>query len=81
MNPLVESVLPVGESGNSETNEINALIERRNAVFEDAGKFQLWFHLRNAVLGNEIPAELVKMPEGRQLVDDELLRIDYVQFV
>ncbi|MCY7350512.1 MAG: MbcA/ParS/Xre antitoxin family protein [Cytophagaceae bacterium] len=81
MDSSIKSAISADENRNVEANEINSLIERGKAVFEDAGKFQLWFHLRNAVLGNEIPAELVKTPEGRQLVEDELTRIEYVQFV
>lgn len=76
LNNLTEPVI----AGN-EAIGLEELVRYGESVFEEVGKFQLWFRLRNAVLGNEIPAELVETSEGRKLVMEELHRIDYAEFV
>jgi len=49
-------------------------------VFESPKNFFLWLQLPSVALGNVLPAELIKDSFGRELVLDELIRIEHGVF-
>lgn len=49
-------------------------------VFESRENFLRWFTTPNMALGGKIPADLVNLQAGAQLVMDELIRIDHGVF-
>lgn len=46
-------------------------------VFGDNDRFKSWLHTTNYALGNQLPLELLKDSYGKELVMNELMRINY----
>ena len=46
-------------------------------AFETKDDFYRWFNMPSMALGDKLPADLAKTPEGVQQVLDELTRIEH----
>ncbi|PSR53494.1 hypothetical protein AHMF7605_08130 [Adhaeribacter arboris] len=60
--------------------EIMQLFKKGIAVFGDKNHFNTWLNTSNIVLGNGKPKDLLDSSFGIQLLQDELIRIEYGVF-
>lgn len=60
--------------------QLRNLYRHGEEVFEDVEKFKRWMRRPLTVLGGKAPIELLDTSMGFQLINDELLRIEYGVF-
>jgi putative toxin-antitoxin system antitoxin component (TIGR02293 family) len=61
--------------------ELYEVTRQGKEVFDTSEQFKLWLNTPNFALGNLMPKDLLKDSYGKELVLDELHRIDYGIFV
>ncbi|MDQ3020580.1 MAG: DUF2384 domain-containing protein [Bacteroidota bacterium] len=57
--------------------ELAEVVEFGRKVFENDEKFRIWLDTQNEALGNVKPMTLLKYNSGKQMVIDEIGRIEY----